>query len=120
MKLAFEAERPTYLRIGKADLGAVHDSAPQLTWGDLSQVKLGTGKIAFLATGSMVKTALKVSQEWRGSSVWSVPFIKPINEEQIKSICSRHEVIIALEEHSVYGGLGAAVAEISSTYEPTL
>ncbi len=119
MKLAFEAEKPTYLRIGKADLGAVHDSAPQLIWGDLSQVRSGAGKIAFLATGSMVKKALSVSEEWSESSVWSVPFIKPINEEQIISICRNHDVIVVLEEHSIHGGLGAAVAEVSSNYEPT-
>jgi transketolase len=51
--------------------------------------------------------------------VWSVPFIKPINEEQVASICRKHRVVVVLEEHSVYSGLGGAVAEISSAAAPT-
>ena len=31
----------------------------------------------------------------------------------------RHEIIVVLEEHSVYGGLGSAIAEIISEYSPT-
>jgi transketolase len=34
------------------------------------------------------------------------------------AICHNHRAIITLEEHSIYGGLGAAIAEISSTYAP--
>jgi transketolase len=117
--MALDAETPVYLRMGKADLGDVHSSSLQLNWGDLCRVKSGAGKIAFLATGSMVKTALNVSEEWNGCSVWSVPFIKPINEEQVISICRNNDVVVTLEEHSVHGGLGAVVAEVSSTHEPT-
>lgn len=119
MKLAFEAETPVYLRMGKADLGDIHNSSVELSWGDLYQVKSGAGEIAFLATGSMVKTALKVSENWNESPVWSVPFIKPINEKQVTSICQNHRVVVVLEEHSIYGGLGGTVAEISSTSAPT-
>lgn len=119
MKMALESETPVYLRMGKADLGDVHDSALELVWGDLIEVKLGAGDAAFIATGSMVKTALKISTNWRESSVWSAPFVKPINEEQVASICENKRVVVVLEEHSVYGGLGAAIAEISSTDAPT-
>jgi transketolase len=121
MKLALEAEKPVYLRMGKADLGDVHPSPVELNWGDLQQVKKGGGNggIAFIATGSMVKTALRVSEKWSESSVWSVPFIKPINEEQVTEICQNSHLVVVLEEHSVYGGLGSAITEISCTYAPT-
>ena len=119
MKLALEAQKPVYLRMGKADLGDVHDTDLELVWGDLCQVKAGIGDIAFAATGAMVKTALDVAANWNDSSVWSVPFIKPINEEQVTSICQNHQVVVVLEEHSIYGGLGAAVAEISAANAPT-
>ncbi|HXG85338.1 MAG TPA: transketolase C-terminal domain-containing protein [Pyrinomonadaceae bacterium] len=119
MKLAIAADKPVYLRMGKADLGDVHESAVDLVWGDLRQVKTGAGDIAFIATGAMVKTALAVSGDWAESSVWSAPFIKPINEEQIAEICRNHRAVVVLEEHSIYGGLGAAIAEISSARTPT-
>ena len=35
------------------------------------------------------------------------------------AVCRNHETVIVLEEHSVHGGLGSAVAEIASAYAPT-
>jgi transketolase len=66
----------------------------------------------------MVKAALKEATRWEGSSVWSAPSLKPLNAKQVSAICRNHRAIITMEEHSIYGGLGAAIAEISSTYTP--
>ena len=71
-----------------------------------------------LRSVSMVAAALRESGRWEGSSVWSAPSLKPLNIEQVVAICSNHRAIITLEEHSVYGGLGAAIAEIASSYAP--
>ena len=81
---------------------------------------LSIGEIGFIATGSMVKTALQVSQKFDDSSVWSVPSVKPIDVNQIVTICKQHRTVVVLEEHSIYGGLGSVVAEIATTYAPTL
>ncbi len=118
-ELALMAEAPVYLRMGKADLGTVHTVPPVLQWGDLLELKPGAGPMAFLATGSMVVKALELSQQWADSAVWSVPSIKPLNAETITRICQRHRVIAVLEEHSIYGGLGGAISEISSSRAPT-
>jgi transketolase len=119
MNLALKANYPVYLRMGKDNLGDIHQSQLDLCWGDLCHIKSGDGVIGFIATGSMVKTALHVSQKFDGSSVWSAPSLKPINIDQIISICKKHEVIVSLEEHSTYGGLGSVVAEIAASYVPT-
>jgi transketolase len=67
----------------------------------------------------MVQTAVAVSQRWPDSAVWSAPSVKPLNEEQVTAICRQHVAVIVLEEHSVYGGLGSAVAEIAAARAPT-
>lgn len=118
MELAFSAERPVYLRIGKSDIGPVHKGAIKYDWGDLIEMHPGDGGLGFIATGSMVAAALKEGSRWEGSSVWSAPSLKPLNAEQVVAICRDHRAIVTLEEHSIYGGLGAAIAEISSTYAP--
>ncbi|HEY2149107.1 MAG TPA: hypothetical protein VGH32_14300 [Pirellulales bacterium] len=69
MSLAVSANGPVYLRMGKADLGAVHESPPALEWGHLCALERGHGPIAWIATGSMVKTALAAAAKWPGSSV---------------------------------------------------
>ena len=118
MELAFSAERPVYIRIGKCDIGAVHQGPIKYDWGELIKMHHGDGDVGFIATGSMVAAALRESGRWEGSSVWSAPSLKPLNIEQVVAICSNHRAIITLEEHSVYGGLGAAIAEIASSYAP--
>jgi len=109
MDRALGAKGPVYLRIGKADLGAVHSGPVSVDAGKLLPLRPGNG-IAWIATGSMVRTALAVSARWAGSSVWSAPVIKPLDGNGIRALSASHHTIITLEEHSVHGGLGAAVA----------
>jgi transketolase len=119
MALAFRADGPVYVRMGKADLGAVHETPPKLAWGDLLSIRDGTGPLAWLATGSMVQTACAVAEHWFGSSVYSAPCLKPVDVAAVADICRKHRAVVTLEEHSVYGGFGAAVAEIAASEAPT-
>jgi transketolase len=117
MTLSIQSNQPVYMRIGKSDLEPIHDSFPIFQLGELCRVKQGSG-ICLIATGSMVKTAMSVSEKFDNLEVWSVPCIKPLNIEQVISIAQRHEIIVVLEEHSIYGGLGSAIAEITSEHLP--
>ena len=119
MELALAAGSPVYLRMGKADMGRVHADPPTLTWGRMVPVKEGGGPLAWLATGSMVHIALTAATEWPGSAVWSVPSLKPLDEEHVAEVCACHQAVVVLEEHSVYGGLGSAVAEATAAHHPT-
>lgn len=119
LKLAFEGLGPVYVRMGKADLGAVHTAPPLFDWGQMCNVCDGDGPLAWIATGSMVTTAMAAAEDWPGSAVWSVPCIKPLDTEQVAAICRGHEAVVMLEEHSVFGGLGSAVSEIASSAAPT-
>jgi transketolase len=119
MRLAEGADRPVYLRMGKADLGAVHASVPALAWGDLCLLRQGSGDVAFVATGSMVRAALALAERWPHSSIWSAPCLKPLDTAAVCRICAAHRAVIVLEEHSVHGGLGAAFAEIAAGETPT-
>ena len=118
MELAFSAERPVYIRIGKCDIGAVHEGPIKYDWGELIEMRRGDGNLVFIATGSMAKAALKEATRWEGSSVWSAPSLKPLSVRQVIAICRNHRAIITMEEHSVYGGLGAAITQIASAHAP--
>ena len=74
---------------------------------------------SFLARGSLAHCALEIVDAlYPDVSVWSVPFIKPIDIDQVVNICSTSSAIISFEEHSVCGGLGSLIAEIASQYSP--
>jgi transketolase len=120
MKLAYQSNAPVYLRMGKSDRGDVHATDLRVTPGELLQVKLGQmGDVAFIATGSLVRTALDIAAEcYLGAAVWSAPFVKPINARQLTAICQQSRAIVALEEHSVLGGLGSVITEIACEFAP--
>ncbi|MBC7916904.1 MAG: transketolase [Rhodoferax sp.] len=118
MQIALDLNAPVYLRMGKSDRGDVHAGPVAPHIGDLLQVRAGTRRIALLATGSMVRTALEISAMGLDAEVWSVPSIKPLSCPQLTQIAQCVDAIVTLEEHSVMGGLGAAVTEVLSTTHP--
>jgi transketolase len=118
MTMALTADGPVYLRMGKADLAEVHSSVPRLEWGKLFAVCENDGPLAWIATGSMVGTALRLSQYCPESAVYSAPCLKPLYADAVAAICCQRRAIITLEEHSVYGGLGAAICEIAAAQAP--
>lgn len=119
--LALEGEGTVYMRIGKSDRARVHDVP---LWGyrtgDLVPLHRPTdADLALVATGSMVSTAVRLARNLKTAAVWSVPTIKPLNADQLVSAAAGKRVVFTLEEHSVLGGLGAAVTEILSEHSPT-
>ena len=118
LNLALQLGKPAYLRVGKSDRGDVHKAAVHLKSGELLQVRKGTSRVAFLATGSMVRTAVEIAERGTDAEVWSVPSIKPLNPLQFAEIAERVDAMVTMEEHSIIGGLGAAVAEMLVTHRP--
>jgi len=120
MELAYHSKAPVYLRMGKSDRGDVHIDMPELKVGGLLEAKSGKcSDIAFIATGSLVRTAIDISAAYPDATVWSAPFIKPLDSQQVAAICKQSKVVVVLEEHSVLGGLGSAITEIASAFSPT-
>lgn len=112
---AVQAKKPIYLRLGKADLGSVHQTKlPQLQ--STYKVNESKSRILFIATGSMVKVAQRLSREVIDANVVSVPKIKPLKYEDLKNHFEGIDRIFVLEEHSIYGGLGSAVGEIVAEF----
>lgn len=121
MKLAYQSNSAVYIRMGKSDRMVIHDSSITPKIGDLLVIKqVPTSTLAFIATGSLSSTALALANtQYPNASVWSAPFIKPINQKQVFDICKQHQKIVTFEEHSVFGGLGSAISEISSEFSPS-
>lgn len=120
MELAYQSKAPVYLRLGKSDRGDVHREILHASIGALLQIQQGqAGGVSFIATGSMVRTAMDIAAEdYPEASVWSVPIIKPLDQKQVAAICAQSRAIVVLEEHSVIGGVGSAIAEIATELSP--
>ena len=116
MNAAYNSGLASYIRMGKSDRGDVHKSKITTFSNLLLNVNQASdSRVVIMATGSMVKMALNlVNEGFIQESVWSVPTIKPVNVRQVIKICEANDLIITMEEHSVLGGLGSIIAEISS------
>ncbi len=79
--------------------------------------------IAILAVGSMVRPALKaaelLSEEGIDCEVVNARFVKPLDTELLSSVAGRFKKVITLEENSILGGFGSAVAEFYASKEIT-
>jgi transketolase len=119
MDYAYESSGPVYLRMGKSDRGDLHRGPlDALSAGGLLQICVGRAdRPGLIATGSMVNTAVDVAQALK-LSVWSAPMLKPLKAEDVCAAARVTSGLVTLEEHSVLGGLGAAVTEITSEHEP--
>lgn len=121
IELAYQSNSAVYIRMGKSDRNDVHQAPISLKIGDLVAIKkTPDSTLALIATGSLSSTALALAKfQYPNASVWSAPYIKPINAEQVIDICKQHQKIVTLEEHSIFGGLGSTIAEISSQHSPS-
>ena len=118
MELALTSLDPVYLRMGKADLGDIHSDALSMEWGKPITLCEGDGPLAWIATGSMVGSALRLAKCWPESAVYSAPCLKPLDADAVTAVCNGHRAIIVMEEHSNFGGLGAAICEITAAHAP--
>lgn len=105
---------PIYLRLtGTMDNPVVYKEDFEFQIGKANTLKKGTD-IAIIATGTMVYNGLKATEilEKQGISCSLIDMhtIKPLDVEAIESV-KNHRLIVTIEEHTVIGGLGSAVAE---------
>jgi len=120
MEYAYATMGPVYIRMGKADLGDVHNGPIiSLQQGRLIKIRDGRAdRPGLIATGSMVRAAVDIATSLN-LMVWSAPILKPLDVDDVCAAARATHGLVTLEEHSVLGGIGAAVTEIISEYQPT-
>ncbi|MEI3461705.1 MAG: transketolase C-terminal domain-containing protein [Bacteroides eggerthii] len=108
---------PMYLRLGKAGENIVHKMPISgLNIGDILLVQNNTGSTkALLVSGSILDYAVKRVTELENSfDVYSIPFVKPLDNKKLLELASKYVDIWILEEHQKSCGIGSAVIEVIS------
>lgn len=114
---------PFYVRLGRGAVESVN--APDYQWQLGKGVVLREGKdFTVFATGVMVQQALAAYEALKAEgteiTVVNIHTIKPLDEELVVRLAKQSKVVISAEEHSKYGGLSSAIAEVLSAKCPTL
>jgi transketolase len=106
---------PCYLRLGRAGEPRVHSSLSDFSLGRAITMRDGR-HVAILATGGLLATALAAADALAGfgisARVLSVHTIKPLDVDAVLHAAAETDALVTLEEHSIIGGLGGAVAEV--------
>lgn len=114
-RVAAATPGPFYLRLGRAGEPQVHETLPEFQLGKAIMVKEGRDG-TLIATGGMLLTTLQAAQhlEPQGISlrVLSMHTVKPIDADAVWQAAEQTRAIFTVEEHSLIGGLGSAVAEV--------
>lgn len=106
---------PVYLRLSRASTEIIFDENYDFEIGKGVIVKNGVD-ITLIGTGYMVQKSLEAAElleiDGINARVVDIHTIKPIDRDLIIKCAAETGAIVTSEEHSIYGGLGSAVAEV--------
>ena len=122
IKSLYKLEGPAYLRLDKSQYSDISKSLG-FNFGNANTLREGASASLICAGGIMeevIKAADELSVEGIQCRVISMHTIKPIDEKAIKLASEETGGIISIEENTIIGGLGSAIAEccLESDYHP--
>ena len=113
---AAQTPDPTYIRLtGPMNTPIVYKEDYAFEIGKAVTLREGTD-VCIIATGSMVSVSLQAAKLLEANdiscSVLNMHTVKPIDRDAVLRANASHSIIVAAEEHSIFGGLYSAVAEV--------
>ncbi|ODS37787.1 MAG: transketolase [Candidatus Altiarchaeales archaeon WOR_SM1_86-2] len=121
IEYCMESHGMTYIRLNREKTPIVFDETHEFEPG-VGNIIVGGSDITLIACGTMVDRAIKaskiLSKKDISARVINLSSIKPMDKDMVLKCAKETNAIITIEEHSIYGGLGSAVAEILSERFP--
>ena len=123
VKAAAEYVGPVYMRFGRLAVPVINDEA-NYKFEIGKGITLKEGKdVTIIATGLEVNESLEAAKlleaDGISAEVVNIHTIKPLDKELVVASAKKTGKVVTVEEHSVIGGLGGAVAEALSEEAPT-
>ena len=114
---ALELDGPAYIRFGRLAVPVIFDESYNFEIGKGVELREGND-VTIVATGLMVNEALQaydiLKAEGINARIINIHTIKPLDEEIIIKAAKETGAIVTAEEHSVIGGLGSAVCDVTA------
>ena len=123
VKAAYEYEGPVYMRFGRLAVPVINDNE-DYKFEIGKGIVLREGKdVTIIATGLEVAETLAAADmlaaDGIDAKVINIHTIKPLDEELVIAAAKETGKVVTVEEHSVIGGLGSAVADVLAEKAPT-
>ena len=121
LRAARDYPGPVFIRVSRMGVPAVYGADYRFRLG--KAVRLVEGRDAtIIANGTMLSRALEATKELKSrgkaARVVSMPTVKPLDVGEVVAAAKDTGAIVTVEEHSVIGGLGGAVAEVVVASRP--
>jgi transketolase len=114
MTAAVTLPGPVYIRLGKKGEPVIHEKPPNFEIGRGLLLREGDDA-CLLGMGTMTATALEAAKQLMAhgisTRVVGMHTVKPLDHALLRDSFEHFKVVAVVEEHSVIGGLGSAVAE---------
>ena len=112
---------PAYLRLSRAPAPVIYSEDMEFEIGKGIVLRKGDD-VTMVATGIVVHRVLEAAalleKEGIHAMVVDMHTVKPIDRELLTACAKKTGAVLTVEEHSIYGGLGSAVAEVLSREYP--
>ena len=122
LRWAATYQGPCYVRLVRDATARLFDSSYRFAFGWAVVIREGRD-VTLIGTGTqtprVVDAAELLAARGVDAHVLHVPTIKPLDTEAIVAAAERTGRVITVEEHTVLGGLGGAVAEVLGELRPT-
>lgn len=117
-----EDEKPSYIRVGRNPVEDVYTKENCPFTMDKATVLSKGEDVAIIACGEMVKPALDASKLLKDKGITSTVLdmycIKPLDKEAVIKVAKNSKVVLTVEEHSPFGGLGSMVSQVVGKEAP--
>ena len=109
---AAEINGPVYIRVARPVCDVITEEDTPFIPGKANVMREGED-VCIMATGLMISYALAAAEQLAAQNIRAaVVTIKPIDAECVLNMANRCGGVVTVEEHSIIGGLGSAVAEV--------
>lgn len=125
VKELLKDEKPAYIRVGRNPVEDIYgeenipfemDKATVI--GDAS----GQGDVTIVACGEMVRPAVEAAELLKKDGISAIVLdmycVKPLDKDTILTFASKSKVVVTVEEHAPFGGLGSMVSQVVSAECP--
>ncbi len=121
VRASAEWDGPVYLRLARPGVPRIFAEDHAFEIGKIYRVRPGKD-LTLVATGILLDTAIRAAEELDRegirAEVLHAPTLKPLDEAALLESVVRTGAVVTVEEHSIIGGLGSAVAEILGEHAP--
>ncbi len=122
IKELLKDEKPAYIRVGRNPVEDVYDESWDGFELDRASVLTKGGDVAIIACGEMVRPALDAAKLLKehgvNATVLDMYCLKPLDKEAVFKAAVNTGLIVTVEEHAPFGGLGAMVSQVVSAHCP--